>query len=294
MNTRDRETVHQFFALIGALVIMLAIALPFQSCGTVAPPPGGSGGGNEALTQINEQNLKGAGEALEAAGKAAESAQASNEKAIAAFATICAVPDLPPKMKPAATDGAAAAAETRKALQETREELADVKSKGTAAVSGWRANEADYKRQIEAGRQREAAKDKTIASQEADLNARNRWIWFLLLGIGAAGAGLALAAGVYLRSKLWACLSGGFATAGALVACYRRIDGLPDWYWMTLVGVLVLGGGGLAAYEFIINRNTPAAGTAIPTAGSVLLGKIKGMFATNVASVAAGVSDASK
>lgn len=284
MTRRMQEVVFELAVTLLAVSALLGVALLAGGCKTLttAAPVGG----NAALAQINGQNVDGAAKALTAASTATTEARESNAKAVRAFAAVCASPDLPPQSKPAAETGVAAAQETGKQLEATQAALADVKSKGTAAVAGWKANEADYQRQIaerdsrlDAAAKQHEQDAASIANLKADNSARNRWVWLSLIGVCALGAGAALAFSAYIRSKLWACVSGGFATAGALVACYRRIDGLPDWYWMTLVGVLVLGGGGLAAYEFVLNRNTSATGSDIPTAGETLLDKLKSAIA---------------
>ena len=254
--------------ILFAVILTLALGLAILS-GCQPSPKIPAGTANTALSGVNAQAADGAKQALEDATANTLKATDSNRKAVARFDASCQKVAVPESKTISTT-----LLETDTLLGKVTAELTDVKAKGSLAVAGWHALEEDYITRLEAAEKREKAKDAKIATLEAEKNARGSGYWWLLVGVcvvivigGAAMAG-------FMKDSIWFYLSGAGFAGGVAVVSFKRIDSLPDWYWMALVGTLLLGGAGLAVWQFVISHKTPAAGAAVPKVGALIAQKL--------------------
>lgn len=274
MTSNQKQAMVELGLTLAALAVMFGLVL----CAGCKTPPPAVPGGNAALTQINGQNVDGAAKALTAATTAATAARESNDKAVRAFAGVCASPELPPQIKPVTETGVKAAQETGKQLEAAQAELVKVKALGGAAVAGWAANEADYRKQIVELQRRLAAAEQAAADLKVELKSQYKWTWFLLIGACV----LVVIAGTTMfgitKDILWLALSGGGVSGGIAIEVFKRVDALPNWYWVALVSTFVLGGAGLVAWQCNLSHKTPAADGDVPKVGDILITKLKSLL----------------
>lgn len=263
------ETVRQglLVFLIASLALGAAAFVGCQPTPPVSPTV-------HAVETMNADALAGAKQALETAVSNTSAAKDANHKAIEAYSEACS--GGPVKVQDRVT---LCLNETDALLSRVSDALLDVKTKGALAVTGWKSLEDDYKQQISEGAKREAAKDKTIADQKIELTSRAKWTWFGLVGLCIAVVMLGVVMLGITKDKWWTYVSAAGMAGGIAVEVFKKVDALPDWYWMTMVGTIVTGGIGTAVWQFILSHKTPAAGAAVPKVGSLILEKL-GLAAT--------------